>query len=61
MAEKNTNLGFEKQISDATCMLQKQISGTEYRQIITGLFFLRCVSNECQITPTYRGESLKEA
>lgn len=47
MAEKNnTNIDFGKQIWNAACVLQKQISATEYRQVIIGLFFLRIISNE---------------
>ncbi|MBQ3372452.1 MAG: SAM-dependent DNA methyltransferase, partial [Oscillospiraceae bacterium] len=46
MAEKNTqaNLGFEKQLWDAACVLWGSIPAAEYRQIIVGLIFLRYIS-----------------
>ena len=51
MTEKNNaNIAFGKQICDAACVLKKQISATEYRQVITGLFFLRIISNEFERT-----------
>ncbi len=45
MVDKNTtNLGFEKQIWDAACVLWGHIPATEYRNIIIGLIFLRYIS-----------------
>ena len=45
MAEKNTaNIGFEKQIWDAACVLWGHIPATEYRNIIIGLIFLKYIS-----------------
>ena len=45
MAEKNTaNIGFEKQIWDAACVLWGHIPAAEYRKVIIGLIFLRYVS-----------------
>ena len=42
MAEKNTaNIGFEKQIWDAACVLWGHIPAAEYRKVIVGLIFLR--------------------
>ena len=46
MAEKNNaNIGFEKQIWDAACVLWGHIPATEYRKVIIGLIFLRYISN----------------
>lgn len=46
MAEKTqANIGFEKQIWDAACVLWGHIPAAEYRKVIIGLIFLRYVSN----------------
>ena len=40
MAEKtNANIGFEKQIWDAACVLWGHIPAAEYRKVIIGLIF----------------------
>lgn len=45
MAEKtNVNIGFEKEIWDAACVLWGHIPAAEYRQVVVGLIFLRYVS-----------------
>ena len=45
MAEKtNTNIGFEKEIWEAACVLWGHIPSAEYRQVVIGLIFLRYVS-----------------
>ena len=46
MANNNTqaNLGFEKQLWDAACVLWGSIPAAEYRQIIVGLIVLRYIS-----------------
>ena len=45
MAEKNTaNIGFEKQIWDAACVLWGHIPASEYRNVIIGLIFLKYIS-----------------
>lgn len=45
MAEKNTaNIGFEKQIWDAVCVLWGHIPASEYRNVIIGLIFLKYIS-----------------
>ena len=45
MAEKNNaNIGFEKQIWDAACVLWGHIPAAEYRKVIVGLIFLRYIS-----------------
>ncbi|MBD5383411.1 MAG: hypothetical protein HDR72_00225 [Ruminococcaceae bacterium] len=44
MADKNTaNIGFEKQIWDAACVLWGHIPAAEYRKVIVGLIFLKRV------------------
>ena len=46
MAKNNsTDIGFEKQIWDAACVLWGHIPAAEYRKIIVGLIFLRYISN----------------
>lgn len=46
MAEKTTaNIGFEKQLWDAACVLWGHIPSSEYRQVIIGLIFLRYISS----------------
>ncbi len=46
MSDKNnTNIGFEKQIWDAACVLWGHIPAAEYRKVIVGLIFLRYISS----------------
>ena len=44
MAKNNANIGFEKQIWDAACVLWGHIPAAEYRKVIVGLIFLRYIS-----------------
>ena len=45
MAEKNnTNIGFEKEIWNAACVLWGHIPAADYRKVIIGLIFLKYVS-----------------
>ena len=44
MAKNNANIGFEKQIWDAACVLWGHIPTVEYRKVIVGLIFLRYIS-----------------
>ena len=39
------NIGFEKQIWDAACVLWGHIPAAEYRKVIVGLIFLRYISS----------------
>ncbi|EIK78965.1 type I restriction-modification system DNA methylase [Gardnerella vaginalis 55152] len=40
MADKNAaNIGFEKQLWDAACVLWGHIPAAEYRKVIIGLIF----------------------
>ena len=43
--KNNANIGFEKQIWDAACVLWGHIPATEYRKVIIGLIFLRYISS----------------
>ena len=46
MAEKTqANIGFENKLWEAACLLWGHIPATEYRNVITGLIFLRYISN----------------
>ena len=43
MADKTTsNIGFEKQIWDAACVLRGNIDASEYKSVVLGLIFLKC-------------------
>lgn len=44
-AQNNANIGFEKQIWDAACVLWGHIPAAEYRKVIVGLIFLRYISS----------------
>lgn len=46
MAESNTsNIGFEKQIWDAACVLRGNIDASEYKSVVLGLIFLKYISD----------------
>ena len=45
MTTNNANIGFEKQIWDAACVLWGHIPAAEYRKVIVGLIFLRYISS----------------
>ncbi len=46
MADKTqANIGFEKQLWDAACVLWGHIPASDYRKVIIGLIFLRYISN----------------
>lgn len=41
MAAKNTaDIGFEKQIWDAACVLRGNMDASEYKNVVLGLIFL---------------------
>ena len=47
MAEVNTaNVGFEKQIWDAACILRGNMDASEYKQVVLGLIFLKYISDK---------------
>lgn len=46
MAEKNTaDIGFEKEIWDAACVLRGNMDASEYKNVILGLIFLKYISD----------------
>ena len=46
MAEKNTaDIGFEKQIWDAACVLRGNMDASEYKGVVLGLIFLKYISD----------------
>ena len=46
MPEINTtNIGFEKQIWDAACVLRGNIDASEYKSVVLGLIFLKYISD----------------
>lgn len=46
MAERNTSdIGFEKQIWDAACVLRGNIDASEYKSVVLGLIFLKYISD----------------
>ena len=46
MAEKVTaNIGFEKQIWDAACVLRGNMDASEYKNVVLGLIFLKYISD----------------
>ena len=47
MADNNTaNIGFEKQIWDAACILRGNLDASEYKQVVLGLIFLKYISDK---------------
>ena len=46
MAEKNTaDIGFEKQIWNAACVLRGNMDASEYKGVVLGLIFLKYISD----------------
>ena len=46
MAERNTaEIGFEKQIWDAACVLRGNMDASEYKSVVLGLIFLKYISD----------------
>ncbi len=46
MAERNTaDIGFEKEIWDAACVLRGNMDASEYKNVILGLIFLKYISD----------------
>ena len=46
MAEQNSaDIGFEKQIWDAACILRGNLDASEYKQVVLGLIFLKYISD----------------
>lgn len=45
MATNNADIGFEKQIWDAACVLRGNIDASEYKSVVLGLIFLKYISD----------------
>ena len=46
MSETNSsNIGFEKQIWDAACVLRGNMDASEYKSVVLGLIFLKYISD----------------
>lgn len=45
MAGNASNIGFEKQIWDAACVLRGNIDASEYKSVVLGLIFLKYISD----------------
>ena len=59
MAENNTsNIGFEKQIWDAACVLRGNIDASEYKSVVLGLIFLKYTKYSCGFPPFSDEKSL---
>ena len=41
----NANIGFEKQIWDAECVIRGNIDASEYKSVVLGLIFLKYISD----------------
>ena len=41
----NANIGFEKQIWDAACVLRGNMDASEYKSVVLGLIFLKYISD----------------
>ena len=49
IAEKNTvNVGFEKQLWDAACVLCGNMDASKYKNVVFGLIFLKYISDHCE-------------
>lgn len=46
MTENTANIGFEKAIWDAACILRGNMDAAEYKQVVLGLIFLKYISDK---------------
>ena len=46
MSENTANIGFEKEIWDAACILRGNMDAAEYKQVVLGLIFLKYISDK---------------
>ncbi|MCQ2352400.1 MAG: type I restriction-modification system subunit M [Victivallaceae bacterium] len=46
MSENTANIGFEKEIWDAACILRGNLDASEYKQVVLGLIFLKYISDK---------------
>ena len=50
MAEKNiADIGFEKEIWNAACILRGNLDASEYKQVVLGLIFLKYISDKFDV------------
>ena len=53
MADKNTaDIGFEKQIWNAACVLMGNLDASEYKSVVLGLIFLKYILS-VPVLPVY--------
>ena len=45
MAKNTADIGFEKQIWDAACVLRGNMDASEYKNVVLGLIFLKYISD----------------
>ena len=45
MAKNTADIGFEKQICDAACVLRGNMDASEYKNVVLGLIFLKYISD----------------
>ena len=46
MTENTANIGFEREIWNAACILRGNIDAAEYKQVVLGLIFLKYISDK---------------
>lgn len=46
MTENTANIGFEKEIWNAACILRGNVDAAEYKQVVLGLIFLKYISDK---------------
>lgn len=60
---KKENIGFEKELWDAACILRGNMNASDYRQVIVGLIFLKYISDRFEARYTEllnEGEGFEE-
>lgn len=63
MATNNADIGFEKQIRDAACVLRGNMDASEYKNVVPGLIFLNYISDrfeEKHREPIEEGDGFEE-
>ena len=63
MATNNADIGFEKQIWDAACVLRGNMDASEYKNVVPGLIFLKYISDrfeEKHREPIEEGDGFEE-
>lgn len=49
MTENTANIGFEKEIWEAACILRGNMDAAEYKQVVLGLIFLKYISDKFEV------------